>query len=270
LRSDLATKTELADTASALRSDLQQTWTLMTDNDGTPGSVPMSDVNSLTFKDDGTTDIALTGTTTHPVITITVDSASTMASKEHVANTLADALDDSTDAKCWLDLTNTWTVGGPMNSSSGNDWYTVESYSDASLYLRTPQANSGALFNFRLMYTIILPQDYIPSDTLDLFVRGYTYSLLGSPTRNSIEVNVYEPDDDNRGITDIAYTDSVVFATGTSLGSLSNYEINVNGSNLAAGDRVRVLLNHRLQGTPSSLYGTIYGLWYNYRRYLRN
>jgi len=261
LRADLATKAALDDSTAALRTDLQQTFRLLTDNDGVPGSVPMTDVDSLTFKDDGTTDITLTGTTKHPTITYTVDTTSTVSSKAYLSKTIADSLADTTYVKVWYDLTVSWTTGGPMNATSGNDWYTVESYSDASLYVRTPQANSGSLFNFKLMYTIMLPQNYESVDTLRLFVRGYTYSLLGSPTRNSVEINVYEPDEDNRGITDIAYTDSVTFSTGTSLGSLADYEIKVNGSSLVAGDRVRVMLNHRLQGTPSSLYGTIYGLW---------
>jgi len=260
----LATNAQVSDSISSL----QPTWTLAIDSDGVPGSIPMADVSTLTFKDDLTTEVTLTGTTSNPIITTTVDT-DRMATKDCVSDSLAAFALDTITVTQYHELFDGFTTGGPINNSSGADWYTVESTADASLYLRTPQANTGSLFQFSYMGTLLLPQDYAPIDTLRLTIRGYTYSLLGSPTRNSVETIAYEPDNDNRGITNICYTDSITFATGTSLGTLSDYEIKIDGSGLQAGDRIRFHLKHRLQGTPSSLYGLLYGIKYQYRRYLR-
>lgn len=178
--------------------------------------------------------------------------AETTTAYQYVDNFLVKVVDE--DANATL-----------IDTTSTKNWY-LSQESSYVYDIVNPDRGDDVAYTDTLMVEFQLPVEFSSQDTISFYLYGWTQLLIGSTSRNSFDVNVYEVEQNNSLGSNISVTDSVVFAEGASVGDATANQVKIVASSLSPQDRVRVVIISRLQGSASQLWQEITSMYLSYLR----
>lgn len=206
-------------------------------------------------------------TSTNDTAGVEIDSTkyATLKALQDSTGVLKDAYVDS--AIQMINFFAGYTNDGILDTDLTDEWYFNNSIGNTiDAFLQNPDRSDGSDYADHLVFRVQVPKDYVAQDTLRIVLRGFLYVVLPSITRQTIITRVHEENQDGRGVSNISYTDSVTFASGSTYADNANYEIKVNGTNIVAGDILKVHLNSRIVATGIAVYHVLYNAWMYYRQ----